>query len=571
MAVLARIAADVADLRRSGLAGHLHAGQRQPGLRRGAVRLVHHREHAGPQRRQMVLRQAERRPVSRLHRRLQHLVEAARQMRLHRAAGGDPGGVGGELQRRHRDEALADAGIDGVAAVPVMSLGAAQRRGRDLPGALVRQLDVERGAEAERVRGGGDRLHAGATRHLVEEHVAGELDAAMQVERAMAVLGPAMEARAADIDIAAAVDPVAGRERAGLQRRHRHRRLEGGAGRIDAGDGLVDQRGALVGGPFRPLRLADAGIEQARIEGRRADHRQHLAVARIHHHRAGGLVADPGQHRLLQAEIDGQPDGGALLPLAAVELAHHPADGIDFHLHRARRAAQHGVMELLDAGAADTHAGQRQIRIGGDVALVGRRHVADHVRHRRALRVEPGGADIDQDAGQVGRVDLDPGHVVPGQEVVHHHGDEFAAVLEFAVDPGALALVERQDGGEAVQGGADVGGLFRQQQRAPVHLVAAEAGAEPVDDAAARRRQQAVADAVVLGERRVFAAVGDLQTIQALAQRAEGGDLDAHQQQRPPGEDAARRDLVRGASRRSLHRHERATPWMDRRRRDAPR
>ena len=140
--------------------------------------------------------------------------------------------------------------------------------------------------------------------------------------------------------------------------------------------------------------------------------------------------------------------------------------------------------------------------------------------------------------GRSGGVDLDAGHLVPGQEFAHHQRDEAAAVVQLALQPGPLVVGQRDDAGERVERGGDVGGLLHHQQGAPVQLVAADHGAEPVHDAAARRRDQPGADAVALGQGRVAHALDHLHLVQLGGQHAHDADLACPQDQGAPGEHA---------------------------------
>jgi hypothetical protein len=260
-------------------------------------------------------------------------------MRLHREAAGDARHVGGQLQRGDLDIALADAAHDRVAHVPRMPLPLAPFPRRDQPAPRRGQLDVQVGAQPHAMRQRRDPVDADPPRGLVEEYVARVLQSAMQIEQPVAALLPAVEPRIADIDEARALDAVAGRQHPRLQRGQAHRHLEGRAWRVHPRHRLVDQRGALVGTPLLPLRLADAGIEQRRVEGRVGGHGQHLAVGAVHHHATRTLVAQMPQHRLLQLGVDGQADFGAWQTLLPVQLAHHAADRADFELHLAGAAA----------------------------------------------------------------------------------------------------------------------------------------------------------------------------------------------------------------------------------------
>ena len=65
-----------------------------------------------------------------------------------------------------------------------------------------------------------------------------------------------------------------------------------------------------------------------------------------------------------------------------------------------------------------------------------------------------------------------------------------------------------------------VRGLLRHQQHAIIAPVVGQLDAETVDDAAARRGEQPLADAVVLGLGHVLVAVADLELIEATGQHA---------------------------------------------------
>jgi hypothetical protein len=275
------------------------------------------------------------------------------------------------------------------------------------------------------------------------------------------------------------------------------------------------------------LRLRDAGIEQGWIEGRVADHRQHLAVAAVHHHRTGTLVAQAVEHLLLQFVIDGQGDILALLALLAIQLTDHAADGVDFQLHGAGAAAQLGVVIFFHPGTADADAGQRQHRIGRDIRIVRRCHVAHDMRQQRPERVQPGRADIDQDAGQVGRVDLQPSHFLPGQELFYHQWDVAAVAAQFALDPGPVVIRERNESGEIVERETDILGLLGHQQRPPVQLVVGHHHAGAIKQSRPRRRGQAGTDAVGVGQHGIALPVDHLHLIQLGAQQAERAHLHA--------------------------------------------
>ena len=241
------------------------------------------------------------------------------------------------------------------------------------------------------------------------------------------------------------------------------------------------------------------------------------------------------QHLLLQIDIQAERDFVARLPLGAVELADDAPDGIDLHLHVARLTAQRVLAEFLHARAPDAHARQRQHRIVARIVLAGRCYVADDVGHVRAIRVVARGAGLHQHARQVGRIDLDARHIVPGQEVAQQNGNEAPAVLEVALDAGAVVVGQRHDLAEARQGRGDVAGFFGQQHGAPVQRVAGQHLAETVQDARARGRHQTRADAVALGQRGIARTLFDLHAVELHAQHAECRRLPRHDDERPAG------------------------------------
>src|SRR3546814_17374652 len=85
----------------------------------------------------------------------------------------------------------------------------------------------------------------------------------MHVDPAVAVPLPAVEARAAEGRIAWAEYPVVGPD-AGLQRRQRDHHLEGGAGSVEPGNGLVRQRVERIVDEVVPLLDGEAGVEEIR-------------------------------------------------------------------------------------------------------------------------------------------------------------------------------------------------------------------------------------------------------------------------------------------------------------------
>ena len=351
----------------------------------------------------------------------------------------------------------------------------------------------------------------------------------------MPALAPAVKSRISHVDIASAKETRGGGDRPGIQGRQRDRHLERRARCVHSVRRLVDQGRAGIGRPFLPLRLADARVEQGRIEGRIVRHGQDLAVAAIQHHSARAFVAEPVQHRLLQPDINGERDVVARRALLPGQFADDPAIGIDLKLDCAGAPAEFRFPEFLHPRAADPYAGQRQHRIIRDVVLGWRCDVADDVRHAIGERIHPRRAVIDDNARQIGRIHLDLRHLLPGQEFAHHHRNEAAVALHVALDPHALPVVQRHQRGKRIQRAGDIGCLLRNQQSTPVLAVTGQQHTEPVQDAPAWRGDHADAHAIVVRQRGVFRSLGDLHLIEPRAEHAQRGKLAPHHQQCAPG------------------------------------
>ena len=128
------------------------------------------------------------------------------------------------------------------------------------------------------------------------------------------------------------------------------------------------------------------------------------------------------------------------VPGVGCDLADDFAVDIGFRLHEAGGAAQGVILAGFSAGAADAHAGQGQHGLGFGLARIGAADIADGMGECRALRVDAAAADLDDDAGEVGGVDLDGGHVGPAQIVFQQNRDVLRAVGEVGGDAGAFVV-----------------------------------------------------------------------------------------------------------------------------------
>jgi hypothetical protein len=324
---------------------------------------------------------------------------------------------------------------------------------------------------------------------------------------------------------AGAGEVAVGRERAAFQRGERDGGLEGGARRVEPGDSAVLQRVHGIRHPAFPGVGGDALVEELGVEGGVVGHGEDFAGERIEHHGDAGLGSQALQREILQAGIEGQSEGLAAGAGVAGDFAHDFAMDIGFGLHEAGGAAQGLVLAGLGADAADAHAGQGEHGVRFGLALVGAADIADGMGEFRAERVDTAGADFHDDAGEVGGVDLDGGHVGPFEIVLQQDGDVLRVGGDVGIDAGAFVGRERNQLAEIVEDGFRIRALRLHEQSAPVLLVAGQDGAEAISDDAALGRDQAFADAVGLGEGGIFAVLLDLQVIELGGDGAEQGEL----------------------------------------------
>ena len=146
------------------------------------------------------------------------------------------------------------------------------------------------------------------------------------------------------------------------------------------------------------------------------------------------MLLHPLGGEALQVEIDGEQRVRAGLALGAVELAHDAADGVDLDLDGAGAAAQIVLERALHALLAEAHGGELQHRIvaAGEILVGDAAGVADDVAHQLAFGIVARLAEIDEHAGQVGRVELEPRHLLPAEILAHHHGLGVAAAPQLA-------------------------------------------------------------------------------------------------------------------------------------------
>ena len=212
---------DALDLNRAGLARHAAKTRRQIVRPRSAEAAIGHLEHA-------LVDNAQRRRRNIEFGEFRHSIDGLQRRRDRLCAACQPGRHHGKLQRCHQHISLPDRGNHRLARRPDDTVcRQLPFMMRDDPLLLARNIDAGDITKAQLVRHRLDPLDACLQRHLIEEDVAGPLESADHIHRAVAILEPAVEGGVAKLHA-----PLAGKtgalvDNARLQRGQRHDHLEG--------------------------------------------------------------------------------------------------------------------------------------------------------------------------------------------------------------------------------------------------------------------------------------------------------------------------------------------------------
>jgi hypothetical protein len=153
-------------------------------------------------------------------------------------------------------------------------------------------------------------------------------------------------------------------------------------------------------------------------------------------------------------------------------------------------------------------------------------------------------ARLDRDTGQLERVDLDAGHLVPAHILLEHHRHEAVLDADVVQHAAPVGVGERHELVDGVERRLDVAGLIGHELRAIGRAVAGQRHAEAVDDAAARRRDEADADAVLVRQHLVAVRLHHLEEIEPPRHRGEERRLAAGEEQGATGQHVAAGDLA---------------------------
>ena len=346
--------------------------------------------------------------------------------------------------------------------------------------------------------------------------------------------------------------------------------FEGGARRINAGNGLMVERLLFVEIVSVEIALADTVDEEIGIEARRRGHHQQVAVMDIHDDGRARLLAEILHGGALQLMIERQHQARAALRFApfAFVLALLYAARVDNDLAIASAPVQRRLHRGFEPGLADAHVRIAQIHRAAlalfgilkravDVALRRLLHVADRVRVDDVIGI---GAHIRRrgdDAAQLRQAHIDGVELFPGQPFLQRlrliartsaHADDGAA------RPFGVVTQDQRDLADHLFHVLDV---VLHDRDLIILAGLGEDSAEAIIDDPARRRDDARVEAVFIGRVAVFLAdqVRRLQLTHADEDRAQHADADERQKRRAAREDHVRVALgERGAYAFALHR-----------------
>ncbi len=224
----------------------------------------------------------------------------------------------------------------------------------------------------------------------------------------------------------------------------------------------------------------------------------------------------------LDVEVDGEAEVFAGDGEGLAEVAELFAVAVDDDVAGAVCAAEEGVVGLLDAGAADDVAGLVEGVAGvvehllGDLA-----DVADEMGGEAVAGVEAALLVEGFEFGELVAMGGDEGLLVRGDVLLERDGLVLGASLEAAKSGLDLVGWEVEAGGDQRSIGVDVFDLVAEEIAGDGGIVIDEKAAFAVEEAAARREDRNLADAIGLSEDAVVAGSEDLEALEAAEEDGE--------------------------------------------------
>jgi hypothetical protein len=325
-----------------------------------------------------------------------------------------------------------------------------------------------------------------------------------------------------------------GRDHAVFEGGERDERLQRGSRRVCAAQCTVIERHVDVVRERAVLGDGQPARKTVRVERRRTDEREHVAVRRVDRHDRGALSAQRLLGNLLQPPVEREQQVVARDRLLAHEFRRLDPDAVDASSLRvdeqllvAGRAVQRVLVHAFDAELAD----QRGAGVGRHVdaflvLLADRAHVAECVHADPAERVVAREPRPDLDAREVGPVHGEAREFLFRELEPDRDGLERAPCEDRA--PGALEFLGREQLQlhEAAERVVEVRGLLARELELVGRAIERERLAVAVENQPARRWQRVDLDPVALRELGEVVVAHDLQPEQPREQRAEQQEHD---------------------------------------------
>ena len=251
--------------------------------------------------------------------------------------------------------------------------------------------------------------------------------------------------------------------------------------------------------------------EQVGVVRRQADHREDLAVARIHRHRGAFQLAERGDHRALQVDIDRQAQVRARRRRHHAQRADRTAIGIGLDALVAHLAAQGVLVITFKAGLADVAEGgggfvQPLAVLGIDAA-----DIADDVREQVAVGIDATEIRDQVDAGIAPAIDREARDLLFGEAQLQ--GDRAMSARGFAGLGEGLEIFggERDDLRDARKHVVEIAGLVGGHVQAEGRNVVGQHAALAIVDQSTTGHDRARLDSIGFCHRRIALVLHHLQ------------------------------------------------------------